>query len=404
MREVKQKPRVRPIVLAGILAWLLLIMVSAGWNIAQARESQLKAYLHSARSFFKLIVTTREWNARHGGVYLPVSDDIQPNPYLDVPNRDITTTNGIQLTLINPAYMTRLIAELADQQNNVRFHITSLKPIRPANAPEAWEAKALTAFEQEGDQEFYQYYEDGSSRKLRYMAPLFTMPSCLKCHSKQGYHEGDIRGGISVTLPIKLRIPWALIMTHIFLAVAGSVLIFKYGTKLDRAVRELAEQSITDPLTGVYNRRYLFQAVHREVERAAAENLPLSIMMLDLDHFKLVNDTYGHSTGDQVLRAVAECCHDFIHDADIIGRYGGDEFLCLFPGTNLVSTRKLAEQLRQSIANLTLITGAGRIDITASIGIASLDGTARTTWQLIAAADTALYEAKQAGRNRVRGP
>jgi diguanylate cyclase (GGDEF)-like protein/PAS domain S-box-containing protein len=158
------------------------------------------------RVLFNLIELTREWNARHGGVYVPVTETTRPNPYLEHPRRDQTTTDGQALTMVNPAFMTRQIAELAETSTGVRFHITSLKPIRPANAADAWEAESLKLFEEGGEKERIDFIDsfpfgDRVRPVHRFMAPLHVKHACLKCHEKQGYKVGDIRGGISVSMP-----------------------------------------------------------------------------------------------------------------------------------------------------------------------------------------------------------
>ena len=158
------------------------------------------------RVVFNLIELTRDWNARHGGVYVPVTEITQPNPYLEHPQRDVKTVDGRELTMINPAFMTRQFAELAEKATGVRFHITSLKPIRPANVADAWEKASLELFEEGKQKERTEYFSefafsDRAHPAHRYMAPLYIKPPCLKCHEKQGYKVGDIRGGISVTMP-----------------------------------------------------------------------------------------------------------------------------------------------------------------------------------------------------------
>ncbi len=170
------------------------------WNLKNTHTQTSEIATHQARSFFQEILTTRYWNASHGGVYVPISEEVQPNPYLDVPNRDIVTRDGMKLTMINPANMTRQIGKLAKERNNLWFHITSAKPIRPGNSPDEWESSALQQFE-EGAQEFSEFIRvTDSSVLFRYMAPLWVEQPCLKCHAKQGYREGDLRGGISVSI------------------------------------------------------------------------------------------------------------------------------------------------------------------------------------------------------------
>lgn len=163
--------------------------------------------LERGRVLFRLIELTRDWNARHGGVYVPVTKTTQPNPYLEHPRRDLVATDGTRLTMVNPAFMTRQIAELAEQMTGVRFHITSLKPIRPANAADAWETRSLHMFESADLKERVEYFDayDFNGHQTRpvhrYMAPLLVTKPCLTCHEKQGYKLSDIRGGISVTMP-----------------------------------------------------------------------------------------------------------------------------------------------------------------------------------------------------------
>ena len=98
-------------------------------------------------ALFQLVELARDWNARHGGVYVPVSETTRPNPYLEHRRRDVVTQDGVALTMVNPAFMTRQLAEIAEYADGVKLHITSLKPIRPANTPDEWESHALQAFE-----------------------------------------------------------------------------------------------------------------------------------------------------------------------------------------------------------------------------------------------------------------
>jgi signal transduction histidine kinase/DNA-binding response OmpR family regulator len=191
--------------LLPLLIWTVLASLSLADHLGDIRTQAIEVSTEGARNMFRMIVLTRAWNAEHGGVYVPVGDKVQPNPYLDHPRRDLVTTDGQHLTLVNPAFMTRLVGELAQQQSDAVFHITSLNPIRPANAPDDWERIALQNFEA-GERERVEVVEfpTGSGRQgsqLRYMAPLMVAKPCLNCHGKQGYREGDVRGGISVSLP-----------------------------------------------------------------------------------------------------------------------------------------------------------------------------------------------------------
>ena len=183
-----------------VLGWAVLVLASLLWNLSKERRHSHDVAKATARSFFDEVQTTRQWNAEHGGLYARVTEKTQPNRYLDVPHRDLVTTTDVQLTLINPAFMTRQIAAIAAGKRGVQFHITSLKPIRPANEPDPWERSALEAFGR-GARDRIELRDQAAGRMFRYMAPLPVKAACLKCHAQQGYKLGDIRGGISVSLP-----------------------------------------------------------------------------------------------------------------------------------------------------------------------------------------------------------
>ncbi len=183
------------------MIWSFFMALSFMWNFNTEKSGTLEAARIEAKTAFEKDVTCRRWNAMLGGVYAPVSEITQPNPYLNAPERDIKTPLGKKLTKINPAYMTRQVHELTAKTYGVKGHITSLNPIRPENAPDLWEKKALMAF-QSGDKEISSVEEMGSERYMRFMRPLVTEKGCLTCHGKQGYKLGDIRGGISVSVPL----------------------------------------------------------------------------------------------------------------------------------------------------------------------------------------------------------
>lgn len=209
-------------------AWIFFSLVSFGIIVRFAVKANNEKIRESAGSFFKEILTTRAWNAMHGGVYVFADENNPPNPYLKVPNRDIFTTDSAMLTLINPAYMTRQIGELAEKNNNILYHITSNNPIRPLNAADTWEADALTSFE-EGEAQTFEKTEYRDKEHYRYMAPLVVDQTCMKCHAEQGYQIGDIRGGISVSIEAapylkQLRIELAAIsFVNLFFLIIGLI-------------------------------------------------------------------------------------------------------------------------------------------------------------------------------------
>ena len=193
-----------------VCAWGLLVCASLAWNWRQVGNSVGALARAEARSNFEKDLVFRRWASGHGGVYVPPTQHTPPNRYLEhLPERDVTTTDGKKLTLVNPAYMTRQVYELAAGQYGARGHITSLKPLRPENAADAWEARALQLFEN-GEREVVSTETLDGAPFLRFMRPLVTEESCLKCHQEQGYKVGDIRGGISVSVPFQpyLDVAW----------------------------------------------------------------------------------------------------------------------------------------------------------------------------------------------------
>ena len=162
----------------------------------------------------------------------------------------------------------------------------------------------------------------------------------------------------------------------------------------------LSHQATHEFLTGVFNRRAILDRLAQEISRAKRENTSLSIGMCDIDHFKNINDAYGHQAGDEALVIFTRCIQDRLRDYDSLGRYGGEEFLVIAPGSEGHSGESLYERLRAGVADAKITTKAGMASLTISIGVAP--GTGQSTVDaLLAAADAALYQAKADGRNRV---
>jgi diguanylate cyclase (GGDEF)-like protein len=164
----------------------------------------------------------------------------------------------------------------------------------------------------------------------------------------------------------------------------------------------LRMQAVRDALTGLYNRRYMEHALEREVLRAARNHRTVGLIMLDLDHFKRVNDSYGHEVGDLLLRSVGEFLLANVRAEDIACRYGGEEFVVLLPEATLAMTQTRAEQLWKGIQGLTVsVRGALLRALTTSVGVAAYPEHGRSLAELLRAADVALYSAKREGRDRV---
>jgi len=233
--------------LVGIVIgiWVVLIGASLAVNLAQIEHLATDLARVEANSYFEKDLVYRRWAAQHGGVYVPPTATTPPNPYLShLPERDVTTTTGKQLTLVNPAYMTRQVYELAAEQNGVRSHITSLKPLRPENRADPWETEALKSFEAGRKESTAAATIDGKPF-LRFMRPMITEPPCLKCHEIQGYKVGQIRGGISVSVPLDAYLAIAdrqrsrLLAGHLIVGLAGLWGLWWFTRGIGRAQQKL---------------------------------------------------------------------------------------------------------------------------------------------------------------------
>ena len=182
----------------------------------------------------------------------------------------------------------------------------------------------------------------------------------------------------------------------------GVAILIRNITETASLLRQLNVQANTDALTGLLNRRQLIQLAAVAVDNAKRSRLPMGVIMLDLDHFKLINDQYGHAAGDTVLKSVAQCLRSGLRTIDILGRYGGEEFVIFLPETDLDTTRQIAERICTQLAGWTTSVNGVNLRVTASFGVhAILAQPGRTLDDMLKAADLALYQAKTNGRNQI---
>lgn len=200
----RKKAPFRHLFSAAAVIWSIVAVTILVVELRDQKNFLTANALSIARASYEKDIAFRRWGAMHGGVYVPVTEKTPPNPYLDVPERDISTPSGQALTRMNPAYMIRQVYEAGRFSADVpEGHITSLKPIRPENAPDPWERKALQRLEK-GGLEFSEFQTINGEPHFRYLHVLKAERPCLKCHAAQGYREDDVRGGISVTIPMAL--------------------------------------------------------------------------------------------------------------------------------------------------------------------------------------------------------
>ncbi|MBI1214487.1 MAG: diguanylate cyclase [Alphaproteobacteria bacterium] len=177
--------------------------------------------------------------------------------------------------------------------------------------------------------------------------------------------------------------------------------VFRDVSQNKKAEEELLRLASTDPLTGAYNRREFGQLAEREALRANRYNHALSLLMLDIDHFKKLNDTYGHSAGDKVLQRVTTLCVNTLRNVDVFGRWGGEEFVALLPETDVEGAAIIGERLRKLISESVLTYNDQKINFSVSVGVVQYkDGETRLDGAL-SRADSAVYDAKKAGRNQI---
>lgn len=395
----------------SLVATIFLAVISFS-RYRMVNELLVQTMKHEAESYANLIVTTRHWNASYGGVYVLKKPGDRENPYLKQMgiDPDIRTADGRILTLKNPAIMTREISKLTTHDKLVNFHMISLKPLNPENSPNAFERNALERLEK-GERHVWDIDRSAQEPVFRFVSPLTVKQPCLACHARQGYREGDIRGGVSILVPAAemiLRMSQNarqkamdfLVSAGLLLAIIYS-LTWKLFVRLDEVQRRLRRIAITDDLTGLRNRRHIMEQLENEYQRALRSGSPLSLMIIDIDNFKKINDQYGHLVGDEVLKAVADEMNQSLRTYDLLGRIGGEEFLIASPGSALEDAATLAERIRKKIKARKMGSKQNEIYITISAGVTSLDPQDAQVNVLLVRADEALYQAKRNGRDQI---
>jgi diguanylate cyclase (GGDEF)-like protein len=399
----------------GVL-WTLGVGASLAWNIYTHQEVQVvNVATAQARTNIQKDLSIRRWATSHGGVYVPPTERTPPNPYLaDVPKRDVVTTDGDALTLMNPAYMMREVMADYERDYGVQGHITGKLLLNPANAPDAWEAAALDRLAA-GEAEVSERTTINGEPYMRMALPMWMEEGCLKCHAWTGIPVGGLRGTITTAVPLAplhanaRKGSVTIMLTHSALWMLGLGILgvgIHHARRKDEAnvaLRKESElrlrhQATHDPLTGLANRHLLDDRLRLAAARADRRDHKVGVVLMDIDHFKWVNDAQGHEFGDEVLRQFAERLQGQLRDEDTFARMGGDEFVALIECESAAEIASFCARVIDLLAT-PLTARDEQVFLTTSLGISLYPDDGDDTEALIRRADTALNRAKEQGRN-----
>jgi diguanylate cyclase (GGDEF)-like protein len=411
-RQITSYRQLHPFI--TIISALLALLVGGFSLFLYVRTDRLmnKSMYEQAVAYCDLIIHTKDWNSVYDGVYVEKHAGVGTNPYLwklgVAP--DVQCSSGKTFTLRNHGVMLKEISRMSEKAEGVKFRLISQTPIDPENISDAMEKKILQGFA-EGTKEYSHLVTGTHQPVYRYLRPLIAEVSCLKCHKHQGYAVGDVIGAISISIPVshllaenrtnKVMIIFGAIAAVAILAATTYLCTWRLAIKLEKVQHHLVRQATTDELTSLMNRRSIMKHLDEDLQRSIRLHEPLSIMIIDLDHFKRINDSYGHLLGDEVLKNVASVIRDSVRSYDTIGRIGGEEFLIISPGIMMKEVLGLAERIRGKVSEAVLVHEAARISMTVSIGVTTIEAEDIGMVSLLKRADRALYRAKETGRNRV---
>ncbi len=302
------------------IAWTALVVVSAGLNVQNERDTTIQLAAAEARASFNKDVVYRRWATMHGGVYVPITETTPPNPFLTVPNRDVTTESGIRMTLINPAYMMRQVFQISTGQYGTRGHITAPHPLNPQNAADSWEAIALERFAA-GETEIHEIAMLGAERYMRLMQPFWIEPGCRRCHNEA---VGSLRGGISISVPMRFydelyrAFARRTLLLHGTIGLFGWLGIFATGRAMQRQLENWAQASAEIQRSEAELRRTSEAlAISETRHRIVAENISDMITEFDADgRILYANDRCQDMLGYSPAELVGKHSSPFMHPDD----------------------------------------------------------------------------------------
>lgn len=392
----------------GMVFWTAILYILYSWAAAAERQHFTETVKLKAESLAEHTQALRKWIGKHGGIYVEVNENLKPIPQLSsVPERDVETPSGRKLTLFNSPTVLSHIAPNYKNDEGDRIHLVSSHPMNPLNLPDRWEKRALAQLDK-GTPKAGEFIYNRKQCFYRLMYPMKLEPKCLNCHHMISNTPKKVIGGLSVSVD---KTPYDQLTESVLkeirkgyfsIWVVGLVALALFKFTGMRLLQRIEIMATHDSLTQLYNRRQIESLLQLECKRADRYGSQLSIILLDIDHFKKVNDTYGHPSGDEALRAVSKIIRQTIRETDIAGRYGGEEFIILVPNASCDGTEAMAERLRNEIKTTSIqIEANNTISVSVSMGVACFSTENNTPEQLVKCADEVLYQAKETGRDRI---
>ncbi|MCW8886340.1 MAG: EAL domain-containing protein [Motiliproteus sp.] len=387
----------------------LLVTYSYSWNIQHIRNEQIQMAVSEAKANWNKDEAFRQWATRHGGVYVTPDGRTPPNPALShIPDRDVITTDGKKLTLMNPAYMMRQMTKEFESGYGIKGKITGKKQLNPINAPDAWEALMLELFESSDQKEIYQQADINGEPYIRYMKAVHMTEGCVKCHAVLGYKEGDLRGGVSISIPLEPYFALVkesskgILATHIIVWLIATAVLFIFMRMISSLLVEMSRSALHDALTGLPNISLFRNRIQQSIQRQKRNpDYQFAVCFMDLDHFKDINDSHGHIVGDHLLVQIARMLEKVVRPTDTVARMGGDEFTFLLDDVrNVDEVVEVAQRIIGTL-NIPFTVGEHTVYTAGSIGICLSGGHCIQAEDFIRDADIAMYRAKDAGRNRI---
>lgn len=397
-----------PSIIASIII-SILVGYSYYWNSNNIYEEKLSLALSEAKSNWNKDASFRQWATLHGGIYVKPSKRTPPNPYLShLPDRDVVTTTGIKLTLMNPAQMIGQMALEFEQGFGIKGKITGKKQINPKNKPDNWQLKALNLFESGQSDEIYEQQTINNKPFLRYIKPMYMTDGCVKCHGYLGYKKGELRGGVSVSIPLTpyfdaaLKTRAGILKTHMLIWAVGILSIIIFSLSIRKLLVRMAQTAMYDDMTKLPNSLLFKNRLEHALKKSQRDTkFNFAVCFMDLDRFKNLNDSYGHAAGDMLLVKLSKRLNSILRPGDTVSRMGGDEFIFLLEGVNDISEPIAITNRILSSFKVPFNINNHQVFSNTSIGICMSSKEYTNIEEMIRDADIAMYRAKETGKGRI---